>query len=102
MTFRDNRGCDGVNYALATNGGTAVLSSEMGDGETWGPAKFVIDGVREGCVCHSAHEENGSLAFRSGGKFTSLSQCRQNRSNDGGMPVENMCSNRQGRQGYRK
>ncbi|CAK9093428.1 Phthiocerol synthesis polyketide synthase type I PpsD [Durusdinium trenchii] len=54
-------GCDGVNYALATNGGTAVLSSEMGDGETWGPAKFVIDGVREGCVCHSAHEENGWL-----------------------------------------
>ncbi|CAK9045843.1 Phthiocerol synthesis polyketide synthase type I PpsD [Durusdinium trenchii] len=45
-------GCDGINYASAVRGGSAVASSEQGDGETWGPARFVVDGDRERNVCH--------------------------------------------------
>eukprot|EP00435_Cladocopium_sp_Y103_P002429 s475_g1.t1 len=54
-------GCDGTNYALKSNGGSAHQSSTMGDGEYWGPAEFVIDGDRESRVNHTAHEPNGWL-----------------------------------------
>ena len=54
------QGCDGINYALATNGGSARQSTTQGSyADGYGPAECVIDGNREGMVNHTAHVENG-------------------------------------------
>ncbi|CAE7388633.1 ppsD [Symbiodinium pilosum] len=54
-------GCDGINYALPENGGTACQSSMHGSGDGYGPAEFVIDGRRNGPVNHTKHAANGWL-----------------------------------------
>jgi len=54
-------GCDGVNYALPQNGGSALQSTMHGTGDPWGPAECVIDGNRRGCSNHTKHLPNGWL-----------------------------------------
>ncbi|CAE7233338.1 ppsD [Symbiodinium natans] len=58
----ENGSCPyGMNHALQDNGGSARQSSLNGDGQSYGLAECVIDGVRDGRCNHTAHEPGGWL-----------------------------------------
>ena len=54
-------GVDGINYALAKNGGSAEQSSVHYTGMDYGRASCVIDGNRAGYKSETAHVPNGWL-----------------------------------------